>query len=77
LTANATGRPGALASALFKVGTEPVRLSHLLDGVQPTQARRAFLGYGILAVGVMATIMALSPVWYMPFCMTVFCNLGG
>lgn len=100
MSAGATGRPGALASALFKVGGGSIgaegaaipadhaahfghggagieaRLSHLL-GEQPATARRAAVGYGILAVGAMATILALSPIWYMPVCMTVFCHFGG
>ncbi len=77
MSATATGHPGALASALFKIGTDAGRLSHLLGDFPPARASRAFLGYGILVAGVMGTIVVLSPVWYMPVCMNVFCRLGG
>lgn len=93
LSASATGRPAALASALFKVctghGYHPehaahfghdrshleTRLSHLLGDTPPAAGSRAIMSYGVLASGVMAVIMALSPVWYTPLCMTVFCKL--
>ena len=95
LSATATGRPAALASALFKVSAGHVgdpcqvahfgpessqletRLAHLLGDKAPATARRAIVSYGLLAAGVMLTIMALTPVWYLPVCMTLFCRTGG
>lgn len=94
MSAGATGRPGALASALFKVGAgcaaldshvadfgpQPseieARLEHLLGDSSSRRGGRAAVGYGIVAAGAMATILALSPIWYMPVCMTVFCRIG-
>jgi len=97
LSASATGRPGALASALVKVGAGgpppapgghaasfgpdatrlEARLAHLLGDVPPARAGRAVVTYGILVAGVMGTIVVLSPIWYMPFCMNLICRLPG
>ncbi|MBM3274244.1 MAG: M56 family metallopeptidase [Candidatus Sericytochromatia bacterium] len=79
LAAAATGRPGALASALYKEAGEgaATRLSRLLGPAPATRAGRASVGYGILAAGAMMAIAALSPLWYTPLCMALFCHLGG
>jgi Zn-dependent protease with chaperone function len=78
LSATATGRPGALASALFKVSGRraQTRLERLLGGSPTTPAGRAAVGYGILAAGAMVAIAALSPIWYTPVCMALFCHIG-